>query len=307
MKRHATMRRSMGAQRVILIGLALIGVSLFSLQGGAAIATALFPRVGVEGAVFLRLLIGAAALGLVLRPSFRLLARRSALEALLFGVVLAGLSLTLFAAIDRIPLGAAVALQFLGPLGIAVFASRSFGMLPVVALAGAGVALLAGDLTGGVELVGVFAALASAGFWAGYILLAARLGAGIATGASLTLALLVGAIVTAPLALRTQPDFFATETVLLGIALALTSSVIPYASEIEALRRLPKSTFGVLMSLEPAVAALVGFVFLRQALSSANVVGITFVSVAGALAVRTAAQAPDTDRTAAMSCRPESE
>jgi inner membrane transporter RhtA len=187
-----------------------------------------------------------------------------------------------YASLDRIPLGIAVTLEFVGPLGVAVAGSRRALDLVWVALAAAGIALLSGfGEGGGLDTLGVVFALVAGGFWAAYIVLSERTGRVFPALSGLTLAMVVAAFLLLPLGVADagstllEPEFLA-----LGAAVALLSSAIPYSLELEALRRMPKRVFGVLMSLDPAMAALAGLVVLGQDLAARELVAIGLVVAA---------------------------
>ena len=194
-----------------------------------------------------------------------------------FGVTLGLMNLCIYEAMDRIPLGIAVTIEFWGPLAVAVVASRRPLDLLWVALAAAGIVLLA-DPGGSLDTAGVAFAVAAGGLWAGYILLSARVGAVYPGGTGLAIAMVFGALVTLPVGI--DADLFTPEMLAAGAVIALASSVIPYSFELEALRRIPARVFGVLMSLEPAVAALAGLVVLGQALGGVEWLAIGLVVVA---------------------------
>jgi inner membrane transporter RhtA len=194
------------------------------------------------------------------------------------------MNLCIYEAMDRIPLGIAVTIEFWGPLAVAVIGSRRTLDLLWVALAAAGIVLLA-DPGGSLDTAGVAFAFAAGGLWVGYILLSVRVGAVYPGGTGLAIAMVFGALVTLPFGVG--PDLFAPEMLAAGAAVALASSVIPYSLELEALRRLPARVFGVLMSLEPAVAALAGLVVLGQALALDEWAAIALVVVASAGATMT--------------------
>jgi inner membrane transporter RhtA len=204
---------------------------------------------------------------------------------LAFGACLAGMNWAFYEAIDRIPLGIAVTLEFLGPLAVAVAGSRRALDLVWVLLAGAGVFLLsgAGGRTGGLDGVGVACALTAGTLWGAYILVSARTGRAFAGTSGLALAMPVAALITAPAGIAQagtallHPGLLAS-----AVVVALASSVIPYSLELEALRRLPARVFGVLMSLEPAAGAQAGLLVLGQALAGREWVAIALVVVAGA-------------------------
>jgi inner membrane transporter RhtA len=271
----------------------LVFGAVASVQFGAALAKTLFDEVGPGGTVFLRVLVGALVVSMFWRPRLAGLSRRQLGLALLFGVSLAGMNLTFYGALDRIPLGVAVTFEFVGPLGVAVFGSRRPRDLAWVVLAAAGILLLS-DF-GGADLdgVGVALALLAGAFWAAYILLSARVGQAFEGGSGLALAMLAGAVLLAPVGIADGGGDLLMPAVLgVGLAVGLLSSAIPYTLELEALRRLPASVFGVLMSLEPAVAALAGFVVLGEELATREVAAILLVVVASAGAARGATVPP---------------
>ena len=258
--------------------------AIVSTQLGAALAKGLFDDLGPGGTTFLRVAIAALLLALVARPSVAGRARADLGTAALFGVALAGMNLCFYAAIDRIPLGIAVTIEFLGPLGVAVAMSRRRLDLAWVALAATGVALFADRGEGdALDPVGVVLVLGAAAFWAAYILLSARTGRAFPGGSGLTLAMVVGGALLVPIgvadggAALLEPELLAA-----GAAVALLASALPYALELEALRRLPEGLFGILLSVEPAVAALMGLVVLGQDLGARDVVAIALVVAASA-------------------------
>jgi inner membrane transporter RhtA len=271
----------------------LVVGAVSSVQLGAAIAKSIFDEVGSGGAVFLRVLSAAVVLALFWRPRVRGRSRRELWLVLLFGLALAGMNFSIYAAIDRIPLGVAVTFEFVGPLGVAVFGSRRPVDLVWVVLAAAGILLLS-DL-GGTSLDGWGVALAviAGGFWAAYILLSARVGQAFPGGDGLALAMLVAVVPLAPFGIaQGGADLLVPWIVAVGFAAGMLSSALPYTLELEALRRMPTAVFGVLMSLEPAVAALAGFAILGEDLVAREVAAILLVVVASAGAARGATVAP---------------
>lgn len=271
----------------------LVLAAVTSVQFGAALAKSLFDEIGVGGTVFVRVLSAAIALALVWRPRLAGHPARDLWLALVFGLVLAGMNLAFYAALDRIPLGIAVTFEFVGPLGVAVFGSRRASDLVWVALAAAGILLLSDFGGAGLDGLGVALALLAGALWAGYILLSARVGQAFPGGGGLTLAMLVATVPLAPVGIaEAGGDLLVPWILALGAAVGILSSAIPYALELEALRRLPVGVFGVLMSLEPAVAALAGFVVLGERLATREVVAILLVVAASAGAARGANLAP---------------
>jgi inner membrane transporter RhtA len=289
---------SAGATAASTRGAALLTLaSIVSVQSGSALATTLFDDLGPAGAVFLRAFFGAVLLLAWTRGDFFRARAWPHREVVLFGAAVAGVNLFFYAALDRLPLGIAVTLEFVGPLGVAVFGSRRRRDVLWGLLAGVGIVLLS-DGTGGegVDALGVVLALTAGAFWGAYILQSARVGAlapglGGAAGAAV-----VSAMIVAPFGLAQGGlDILDPAHLAIGAAVGLLSTAIPYAFELEALRRLPQAVFGVLMSLEPAVAAAIGFVALSQSLSALEVLAIALVVIASAGALRSASTPPPHD------------
>jgi inner membrane transporter RhtA len=260
-----------------------------AVQIGAGIAKGLFDELGPAGTVLLRMLFGALVLVALWRPAVRGHRRGDLGVALVFGLVLAAMNLTFYEAIDRIPLGIAVTIEFAGPLAVAVAGSRRRLDVAWVALAAAGIVLLV-RAGGGANLAGVAFALTAAACWAAYILLSQRAGRAFPRGEGLALAMAVGTVALLPVGIAgAGSSLLSLGPLAIGAAVGLLSSAIPYSLELEALRRLPARAFGVLLSLDPAVAALIGFVLLGQALGVREVAGIALVVAASVGASATAA------------------
>jgi inner membrane transporter RhtA len=278
--------------RVPPTGLVLAAVA--SVQFGAALAKTLFDDLGPGGTVFVRVVFAAVVLVALWRPRVADRSRRDLTLVGAFGVSLAAMNLSFYEALDRIPLGVAVTFEFVGPLSVAVIGSRHALDLLWALLAAAGILLLSdfGDF-GGLDATGVGLALLAGGFWAAYIVLSARIGRLFPGGGGLALAMVAAAVLLIPAGIADggdallQPDLLA-----IGAAVAMLSSAIPYSLELESLRRLPEAVFGVLMSLEPAVAALAGFIVLGQDLRARELVAILLVVTASAGAARGAPAAP---------------
>ncbi|HUQ61834.1 EamA family transporter [Lentzea sp.] len=266
----------------------LVLASVVSLQFGAAFANQLFGQIGAPGATALRLGIAALMLAVVVRPKFRQ-------ETLVLGMTMAGMNGTFYLALDRIPLGVAVTIEFLGPLGLAAVLSRRARDFVWVALALAGVVVLGvREYTGAkLDLIGVALALIAAVFWAAYILAGRRLAtAGLGTG-GLAGASLISAALTLPYGLSTAgAALFEPKILLLGTLVALLASAIPYTLEIRALKTLQPSTFGVVLALEPAAAALAGAILLGQHPGVVSLCGMAMVITAGVGAALRKAPAP---------------
>ena len=285
--------RARGAPIALPAALVLTGA--VSVQAGAGIAARLFSQVPPAAVTTLRLWAAAlimlalggrgaahAVAGLARRRAWRDAAATSA-----FGVTLAVMNFAIYQAFARIPLGIAVTIEFLGPLAVAVAGARRLASLAWVALAAAGVLLLAKGSGGHLNLAGVAFALLAAAGWAGYIVLSRATGQRLAGPSGLVIAMCVAAaLVTAPGVAAGAPEMFRPQVLATGVVIGLLSSVIPYWLEFEALRRVPARVFGVWMSMQPAVAALIGLAMLGQRLSPAEWVGICCVAVASGGAAR---------------------
>jgi inner membrane transporter RhtA len=274
-------------ERATATGLVIGAVA--SVQLGAALATTLFDQVGPAGAVLLRTAFTAVILVAIWRPAIPRRPSEPLRDAVLLGVVMAAMNACFYASIDRIPLGIAVTLEFTGPFAVAVAGSRQPADILWVALAAGGILLLAPGLEGSLDLLGAGLALLAGGFWAAYIVLASRIGQSFSGGRGLALAMVVAAVLLIPIGvLDGGIELLRPRLAAIGVAVAVLSSAIPYSLELEALRRLPKATFGVLMSLEPGVAALVGLVALGQGLATAEAIAVGLVVIASAGALGTA-------------------
>jgi len=268
---------------------ALVLGAVASVQIGAAIAKGLFDDAGPAGTVLLRVGFAALALWLVWRPRPLAHSRRDLLLAAVFGITLAGMNLAFYEALDRIPLGVAVTLEFVGPLAVAVASTRRALDALWVALAAAGILLLADPGGGSVDAAGIVLALLAGVFWAAYILVNERVGRVFPGGGGLALAMAVAALLLLPGGVADAGEALLDPRILaIGAAVAMLSSAIPYSLELEALRRIPAGVFGVLMSLEPAVAALAGLAILGEVLAGREWAGIALVVAASAGATRRA-------------------
>ena len=269
---------------------ALVIGAIASVQFGSAIATKLFDSIGPGGAVLLRLLTASIVLCAVTRPSVTGRSRRQLALAGLFGLVLAAMNMTFYHALQRIPLGIAVTLEFVGPLGVAVLGSRRRLDLVWAALAIAGILALTHGDTHSLDPLGVILALVAGGCWAVYILVNARVGQAFSDASGLALAMCVATILSLPIGISEGgTQLLSWRALALGAVVGILSSAIPYSLELEALRRIATNVFGVLMSLEPAVAALAGLILLGQGLSGRELGGMALVvaaSVGASLAAR---------------------
>ena len=260
-------------------------ISVVSVQGGAAFAKGLFPAVGTAGTAGLRIGLSALMLLAVFRPALGRLTRAQWSAVVPYGLVLGVMNLSFYAALGRIPLGLAVTLEFAGPLGLAVVGSRRIADFLWVGLAGVGVALIT-PWQGNAKMVdplGVLLALVAGGLWAAYIVLGRRASKVLPAGQSVATGLLFASLAILPFSLsgglvrRLTPTLFAQ-----GLAVALLSSAVPFTLEMMALRVLPARTFGILMSIEPAIAALCGLTFLHEQLTPAQWLALLCVSAASA-------------------------
>ncbi|MFC8429650.1 DMT family transporter [Streptomyces sp. NPDC057253] len=278
-----------GARRLGSLGpVGLVLAGGVSVQFGAALAVTLMPRAGALGVVTLRLLAAAIVLLLVCRPRLRGHSRTDWGTVVVFGLTMAAMNGLFYQAVDRIALGPAVTLEVLGPLTLSVLASRRAVNAVWAGLALAGVFLLGGGDFGSLDPLGVAFALAAGAMWAAYIVFSARTGRRFPQADGLALAMAVGALAFLPFgAVESGTRLLDPVTVGLGAAVAVMSSVLPYTLELLALRRLPASTFAILMSLEPGIAALAGFLILGQALSVLQALAIALVIAASMGAVRT--------------------
>jgi inner membrane transporter RhtA len=271
----------------------LVLAAVASVQFGGAVAKTLFDEIGPGGTASLRVLFAAIILALVWRPALAGRSRADLALAVAYGFALVAMNLSFYEAIDRIPLGIAVTIEFVGPLGVAIAGSRRALDLVWVVLAAAGILLLSDFGTADLDALGVALALLAGCFWAAYILLATRVGRAYAGGQGIALGMAAGALMLLPIGVADAgSDLFTAEVLGIGLAVAILSSAIPYTLELEALRRMPASVFGVLMSLEPAAAALAGFIVLDEGLATRELVAIGLVVAASAGAARNATVPP---------------
>jgi len=284
--RHPTSSRRTAART----GTAMAVVSMTCVQLGLAASVGLFDTIGPEGAAWLRLAWAGALLLVLVRPRPSDFTRRGLLAGVALGVVTAAVTMLFMAAVARLPLGTASALEFLGPLGVAVARSRGGRALLWPALAGVGVLLLTEPWLGEVDVVGVAFALGAAACWAAYILLTQAVGDEVTGLHGLAVSLPVAGIVAT---LVSGPATFSEMTwqlALVGLGLAILLPVVPFSLEMLALRRLTTSAFGTLMSLEPAIALGIGLMVLSQTPGLWPVLGVGFVVAAGIGAERTGAR-----------------
>jgi inner membrane transporter RhtA len=269
----------------------LVVGGLVCQEAGAGLAVLLFPSVGAVGMVMLRLVFSAIILLLVFRPSVRGRTRSDWLTVIGFGLALAVMNTLFYLALTRLHLGATVTLEYLGPLVLSVVVSRRASAWLWAVLAFAGVVLLGRGGFGSLDPVGVALALGAGVMWVAYILLSARAGARFARLEGLALAMAIGGILMLPVGVVTAGTALLNPiTLVLGLAVAILSSTIPYGLELFALRRLPAATFSILLSLAPALAAVAGVVILGQQLTVLDAVAIGLVVVASMGAVSAASR-----------------
>lgn len=279
----ATVNRTM--ESVPPVGLVMM--SMFTIQLGAAIAKSLFPALGPGGTSLLRIGFAAIILMVAWRPKLTALRRRDMIAVALLGMTLGLMNFIFYHAINRIPLGVAVTIEFVGPLGVAVAGSRRWLDLAWVILAGAGVVLLSPWTGAALDPLGLGLALAAGSLWAMYILITPHVGRRFTGGNGLALAMSVAALIVLPFGIASAGTALLRPVLLLaGLGTALLSSVIPYSLEMEALRKLPTRLFGILMSLEPAIAGLVGWIVLRENLSIRALIAMGLVIAASIGATR---------------------
>jgi inner membrane transporter RhtA len=262
--------------------------SMLCVQLGLAISVGLIDRIGADGAAWLRLAWAGVLLIVVVRPKPTAFSRNTFATCVLLGIVTAAITMLFMAAVERIPMGTASALEFLGPLGVAVARGGRGVLWP--GLAAVGVALMTHPWAGAVNPIGVLFAVGAAIGWAAYILLTQRVGDNVegitALAVSMPVAGLVATAVAGPSAFpRLTPDLL-----LIGLGVAVLLPVIPFALELLALRRLTTAAFGTLMSLEPAFALVIGLALLHQVPGWTAVVGICLVVAAGVGAARSGAR-----------------
>ena len=271
--------------RISPVWLVLGGI--FSVQLGAGIAKDLFDEVEPTAIVWLRLVTSAVVLTAIARPVLRGRSRGDWLVALGFGLTLGTMNWAIYQSFARIPLGLAVTIEFIGPLAVALFGSRRPRDLLWVALAGLGVAFL-GFESDDLNLAGVAFALLAGAMWAAYILLSAQTGRRWPGLDGLAVASVIATLLLTPGAIAVGGDTLLDPRILaLGAAVGLLSSVVPYSFEMSALRTIRPAVFSILMSLEPAVAALVGILVLQEFLSAVQWLAVACVIVASVGATRT--------------------
>jgi inner membrane transporter RhtA len=267
----------------------LVLLAVLSVQFGGALAATLVPAIGAAGSVTLRLLIGTVILVLVARPRLRGHDRSAWVTVVLFGLALGAMNWSFYASLGRLPIGVAVTIEFIGPLLLTVVLSRRVVDVLAVLCAGGGVLLISQALSvpfADLDLVGLGLAAVAGACWAAYIVLSKRTGAAFSQLDGLALALVVASAVVTPFGLLSAPQWTG-EVLLKGLGIAVLSSVLPYSLELLALRRLSSRVFGVLLSLEPAMAALAGLLVLHQRLTGLQLAGMGLVVAASVVVMGT--------------------
>jgi len=274
-------------------GVALLGaipptgqilLAIVSVQVGAGIATQLFPVLGPEGTVAIRILLAALLMTLVMRKKVRSFGRTFVQNwgiLLVFGLCIAIMNLFFYKAIALIPLGAAVAFEFIGPLGVAVLSSRRASHFAWVALAALGIVLLS-PLTGAdLDMFGILFALTAGLAWALFIIVSRRVSSQVSGNDGLVIGMMVAAISMIPFAAPVVTNLISSPSILLlALAVALLSTTIPFTLEFEALKKIPARTYGILVSVEPAVAALVGALLLGERIGIQGMIAVACVVIA---------------------------
>ena len=268
----------------------LVLAGVVSVQFGGALAATLVPQIGAAGSVVLRLLLATALLLVIARPRWRGHSRRDWVTVICFGVALGLMNFAFYASLGHLPIGVAVTIEFIGPLALAAVLSRRPRDLLAVAAAAIGVLLISQALSlplDELEGTGIVLALAAGACWAGYIVFSGRTGAAFPQLEGLALAMVVASALVLPFGIwdvSVHGTGAWDGTVLLkGLGIAVLSSVLPYSLELVALRRLAPAVFGILLSLEPAVAALAGLLVLGQRLSPVQLGGMALVVLASVL------------------------
>ncbi len=279
----------------------LVLAGIVSVQFGGALAQTLVPVIGAGGSVVMRLLFATVLLLVMVRPRWRGHSRRAWLTVIAFGVALGLMNFTFYSSLAYLPIGVAVTIEFIGPLTLAAVLSRRLVDGAAVLAAGLGVVLISEALStppADLEWAGIALALAAGTFWAAYIVLSGRTGAEFPKLEGLALAMVVATVITLPLGVGSIP-LWTTETLVKGLGIAVLSSVLPYSLELTALRRLSARVFGVLLSLEPAFAALAGLIVLGQRLTPTQLVGMGLVVTASALVLGLGARKDPAESTGA--------
>lgn len=272
------------APRAVPAPLLVLG-AIVSVQFGGALAATLVPEIGAGGAVTLRLLFGTVVMLVMVRPRWRGHSSHAWRAVVAFGLALGLMNFTFYASLAYLPIGVAVTIEFIGPLMLAAVLSRRLSDGLSVLLAGAGIVMISGALTGPVAELpwrGLLLAAAAGACWAAYIIFSARTGAAFDRLDGLAIAMTIATVVTLPLGVASVGSW-TPEVLAKGLGIALLSSVVPYSLELVALRRMTAQVFGIMLSLEPAFAAIAGLAILGQRLSAGQLLGMAFVVIASAV------------------------
>jgi inner membrane transporter RhtA len=259
----------------------LVLLAIVSVQLGAVLAIKLFPVLGPNGTAFLRRLFSAGLLVIATRPAMASLIRRHFWLLLAYGAILAGMNYFFYEAIARIPLGVAATVEFIGPLTVAALDSRRPADLAWIGLAAAGLLMLTPEIGASLDPLGLlYAGIAGAG-WAAFVLLSRRVGTAIPGGGGLAIGMALAAVFLVPFgAVSASAIVFQPTLIVFAVAVAILSTTIPFSLEFEALRRLPPRVYGVLITLEPAVALLIGMLLLGDAVGLEAVGAVACVTTA---------------------------
>lgn len=265
-----------------LLPVGLLLIAMASIQSGASLAKSMFPIVGAQGTTTLRLIFASIIMLLILRPWRAKLTAKSLKTVIVYGIALGGMNLLFYMSLRTVPLGIAVALEFTGPLAVAIFSSRKAIDFVWIGLAITGLLLLIplGEGAQGIDLVGAAYALGAGVCWALYILFGQKAGAdnGVQTAA---LGVIIAALFIAPVGIVHAGSALLTPALIpIALAVALLSTALPYTLEMIALTRMPTRTFGTLMSIEPAFGALSGLLFLHEVLSVTQWIAILCIIMA---------------------------
>ncbi|MEC5320825.1 threonine/homoserine exporter RhtA [Brenneria populi subsp. brevivirga] len=276
-----------------LFSVSLIIVSMASIQSGAALAKTLFPLIGAPGVTALRLSIGALILGIIFKP-WRMPLGGNRLPLLIYGITLGGMNFLFYLALRTVPLGIAVALEFVGPLAVAMLSSRRMidFLWIILAILGLWLLLPLGHNIGNVDAAGALCALGAGACWALYILFGKKAGANHGAG-TVAIGSLIAGVIFCPIGvIYSDATLFSLTILPVGMAVAILSTALPYSLEMIALTRLPARTFSTLMSMEPVIAAVSGMLFLSERLSFTQWIALIFIitaSVGATLTVKPAA------------------
>ncbi|WP_340479129.1 DMT family transporter [Vibrio anguillarum] len=267
----------------IFLAVLTLLLAMTTIQSGASLAKQLFPIVGPGGTIALRVGLSALILLMIFRPWQLRLSLSQWRSMIIYGASLGGMQLMFYFAIERIPLGIGVALEFSGPLLIAFLSSKRKKDLIWVALAILGIVFLLPDLTGvdSLDPIGVALALAAGGCWAAYIWFGQRAGSVGSGGATVAIGMTIAALFAFPIGVvLSEASIFTWSILPMALSVAILSSAVPYCLEMSALKRLSTQHFSVLMSLEPAIAALAGLIILQEQLSLTQWIAITMIITA---------------------------